>query len=329
MIATCALAATSVAVCLVPGRALLRRLGTLDVPSYRSSHTVPVLRGAGIVIAPILVAIAPLFGVRASPSVVTAGSAAILFWLIGSADDLAGGISAQFRLCLSVCAVIVVGLLAYRHLPLPLAVLIAPVLLTGVNSFNFMDGLNGMAATHMLVHGGALAALASDAGMERFATLGALLAGAGVGFLPWNFPRAHLFLGDSGAYAAGALLGALGVLVGAEVGPITAVVFAPYLADTGLTLVRRLRRGVSPWTAHREHAYQRLTDLGLPQAASTGVYIAASVICAFVAIRCSQERATVQLVIMLMVAAAAGGFVTVIHAIADSLALGPRKGDSA
>jgi UDP-N-acetylmuramyl pentapeptide phosphotransferase/UDP-N-acetylglucosamine-1-phosphate transferase len=89
------------------------------------------------------------------------------------------------------------------------------------------------------------------------------LCGALLGFAPSNRPIARLFLGDVGSLPIGLLLfWLLTSLAGS--GYLTAALILPfyYLADTALTLLRRIRNGEPFWIAHRSHFYQRATDYG-------------------------------------------------------------------
>jgi UDP-N-acetylmuramyl pentapeptide phosphotransferase/UDP-N-acetylglucosamine-1-phosphate transferase len=89
------------------------------------------------------------------------------------------------------------------------------------------------------------------------------LLGAIIGFAPFNRPVARLFLGDVGSLPIGLLLGWLMLMLAGR-GNLAAAVLLPlyYLADTTLTLVRRLAHGEPVWLAHRTHFYQRATDGG-------------------------------------------------------------------
>ena len=132
------------------------------------------------------------------------------------------------------------------------------------NAFNFMDGIDGFTGGIALVNILFLAPLAGNAGAFLPA-----LAGATAGFLIWNIHPASIFVGDSGAYFLGFCLAAVALYAPVPagegwtpVGPVAcAVVFTPYIFDTGYTILRRLRKGAgrSIFLAHREHIYQRIT----------------------------------------------------------------------
>jgi UDP-GlcNAc:undecaprenyl-phosphate/decaprenyl-phosphate GlcNAc-1-phosphate transferase len=85
-------------------------------------------------------------------------------------------------------------------------------ILTVVNAFNFMDNMNGLCAGLGAIGAAWFGAIAARAGQYLVATMAFLIAGALLGFLPYNFPKASAFLGDSGSHLVGYLLAILGIL---------------------------------------------------------------------------------------------------------------------
>ncbi len=137
-------------------------------------------------------------------------------------------------------------------------------LVSYVNAFNFMDGINGISVVQTVVAGGAWAVVAEVRDIPMLGPLGLVVAAAALGFAPFNFPKARMFLGDSGSYFVGAWLAAA-VVVGLRAGVPPEAMVAPlalYLADTGSTLLRRVWRRETWHAPHRDHAYQRLVDDG-------------------------------------------------------------------
>jgi UDP-N-acetylmuramyl pentapeptide phosphotransferase/UDP-N-acetylglucosamine-1-phosphate transferase len=133
-----------------------------------------------------------------------------------------------------------------------------------VNAFNFMDGVNGISAAQAAVAGLAWMMIGLSQHVSSLAAAGAIAAGSAIGFVPFNFPRARVFLGDVGSYLLGGWIAAT-VVIGLRAGLPPEAVIAPlglYLADTANTVVRRVRRGEAWWEPHREHAYQRLVQQG-------------------------------------------------------------------
>src|SRR5207248_843948 len=142
------------------------------------------------------------------------------------------------------------------------AVGVAVWLVAFVNAFNFMDGIDGVAVAQAFVAGMAWYAIGHHEHVRALEIAAAIVVGGALGFAPFNFPRARMFLGDVGSYSFGASLAIL-LVVGLRAGLPFEAVFAPValcVADTGVTLVRRVRGG-RRWDApHREHVYQRLVE---------------------------------------------------------------------
>src|SRR5699024_4022577 len=112
------------------------------------------------------------------------------------------------------------------------------------------------------------------------------LAGAAVGFLPFNLGRAKAFLGDTGSYGIGAAVCALAVWLFVQGVPIV-VIIAPMIFvffDVGLTLVLRLFRGENILLPHREHIYQRIQQTGWPHSSVSLFHAALSVLACIMAI---------------------------------------------
>lgn len=199
---------------------------------------------------------------------------ALAHGLLGAVDDV---VDFGARTKLLVQLAMAIGFAAIVHparipisgalaldLPWPFAVAgVALWLIVTINAVNFMDGSNGLIAGCLaIVLGGlGLRALGSDGGASL-----ALLAGAGacLGFLPWNYPKARLFQGDAGALFLGALVSTLAVVAaggGRPDAPLnlltTPIAISPLLTDVLLTLIVRLRRGDKLSEAHRDHLYQR------------------------------------------------------------------------
>lgn len=256
----------------------MRRLAAIDLVNERSSHQVPTPRGGGIsvalgVSAGVLVLV--LSSGRASaPDVLPMMAAVTLFGLIGLAEDTGGitpfrrlGLQALASLTMSMLVLIggVLDTVSVPGLSLLVAAVVGPLWISAfVNAFNFMDGVNGISATQALVAGGAFVVGGEIHDTATLTAGGVVLVGTALGFAPFNFPHARIFLGDVGSYALGAAIAVL-ALQGLVSGIPLEAVLAPlllYLADTGSTLLRRLRRGEPWYYPHRTHVYQRLTDVG-------------------------------------------------------------------
>ncbi len=247
----------------------LRRAKMLDVPNPRSSHGQATPRSGGA--AP---ALACVVAAALSSRLTGNGRTALLvvsvgFGVIGLADDVRPR-PALLRLLgqAAVAAVSLIWLLSGTGGGWPV------VLATGgaiavwevgfVNVFNFMDGINGLAATQVVLAGACWWLIAGREHVPELAAAGAIAAGAAAAFAPFNVPRARMFLGDVGSYFLGGWLAATAV-IGLQAGIAPEAVLAPlalFAADAGSTLVRRARRHQPVMQAHREHVYQRLAATG-------------------------------------------------------------------
>ena len=257
------------AVFAVTGRVLgwLERRAILDRPVERSAHQVPVPRGGGLALVPVLVAawLGLSLGGAAPAGAAAAAALAALLALISWLDDLRG-LPVGLRFACHLAAVMA-GLAALPQgavfqgfLP-PLLDRAAATLLWVwfVNLFNFMDGIDGITGVETLSLGLGLAAVEALSGLAREqAVLALSTAAAALGFLRWNWHPAKLFLGDVGSVPLGFLLGFLLLGLAAQ-GLWAPALILPlyYLADSGLTLAARLLRGERIWQAHRSHFYQR------------------------------------------------------------------------
>lgn len=240
-----------------------RRRQIHDLPGQRRLHVQPTPRGGGIAIAIVCVAAWPWLASIGNPGVsvelVFAALCIALFAGVGLLDDLLP-VPAQVKLPLQLtaAAVMVFGMTQGW----PLFFLAASVFTTVacayfVNCWNFMDGSNGMIATQSLVICCALGLRDEAPYTLRLAALAA--AGACLGFLPFNVPRARVFLGDVGSHALGAAVFTLLLLMWhtAGLGLLEALVIcSAVLIDTFSTLLRRFIAGRKVWRAHREHLYQ-------------------------------------------------------------------------
>jgi UDP-GlcNAc:undecaprenyl-phosphate GlcNAc-1-phosphate transferase len=154
----------------------------------------------------------------------------------------------------------------------PVANLLSIIWIVGmINAVNFLDGVDGLADGVSAIASFCLFLLAVSVGQPVVALLALALTGAALGFLPYNFFPAKIFLGDSGAYFLGLVLATLAIYSGGKLA--TAVLVLGFTVIDGLlTVLRRLARHQSPFTADRRHLHHLLLDVGCSQRQTVLVY---------------------------------------------------------
>ncbi|MEN5428024.1 glycosyltransferase family 4 protein [Stenotrophomonas pennii] len=253
--------------------ALRRQL--LDHPGERRSHHVATPRGGGIAIvltvlagtaagAFLYPAAAPQLAVFATGLVMVAG--------IGWWDDHRP-LPAVRRLLVHMLASALLAGLVWQSTGNALqAVLLFLVATALVNLWNFMDGINGIASGYALVGALCLAVVMP----LPFALMAVVVAAGCLGFLPFNYPRARIFMGDVGSGALGYLMAALAGLASAVTDIHWLALLIPlsaFIVDAGFTLSSRMLSGQRWMEPHTQHVYQRAVKAGSSHTRVTGVYI--------------------------------------------------------
>ena len=241
-----------------------RRHGLIDVPGERRSHQVDTPRGGGI---GIVIACLVCLLAMAWQAIDDQATDDIGWWLVAAGLALVAGIGwlddhralpAWPRLGVHAVAAILLAVSLYLGGASPAICVVGFVLAIGlVNAWNFMDGINGLATSQALLCGLAFALLPGFAAP----VLGVAVAGACLGFLPFNFPRARAFLGDIGSGALGYLIAVM-IVIGATSSSVRnwpLLLLAPLvmLVDSSLTLLWRMHRRDRWWQPHTQHAFQR------------------------------------------------------------------------
>lgn len=146
----------------------------------------------------------------------------------------------------------------------------------GLNIYNFMDGMDGLAASQTIAAAIAYTVLFLRIGAYDLATYSAILGAASGGFLMHNFPPARIFMGDAGSTFFGVSFAALGILgIHHRIPlPVAALPLAPFLLDGTFTILRRASRREALWRAHRTHLYQRAVQTALDHRDVLMVYVA-------------------------------------------------------
>ncbi|MFP3937579.1 MAG: glycosyltransferase family 4 protein [Phycisphaerae bacterium] len=261
-----------------PVRHLGERLNLIDIPGQRSSHTNPTPRTGGVaIIFGILIGVASAF--RPSVPFLWAAGVGGLVAGISFVDDMVN-ISAGPRFLVHILvAGLTIGLIGLIpdgfglpiytgriDLPEWLGFLLATMFVVGfVNAYNFMDGINGLAASQGVWAGVTISIMLLFAGSGNSIYTAGALGGACLGFLPHNFPRAKIFMGDIGATVLGFGLAML-VLIGAARSSISWIAFviplSLFIWDPLFTVMKRIFQGHNPLRPHREFHFHLLVRCG-------------------------------------------------------------------
>jgi UDP-N-acetylmuramyl pentapeptide phosphotransferase/UDP-N-acetylglucosamine-1-phosphate transferase len=276
--------AVSFVVAFLVAQVLLSRFGrlALDQPNERSLHERPVPRTGGIAV---------LAG--ASSSLAFGGTAlalplglGLLLAAVSFADDVRSLPASARLLAHGVAAAVfvwyVLSPVAWWH-----AALLVVAIAWLTNLYNFMDGSDGLAGGMTAIGFGTYAVAAILAGEAALGTVATCIAAASAAFLVFNFHPARIFLGDVGSIPLGFLAGALGVQGWRdEAWPLwfPALVFAPFIVDASITLLRRVARRERVWQAHRDHYYQRMVRGRLGHRGTAYAAYAAMAVCAGIAL---------------------------------------------
>jgi len=267
--------------------AVRRRI--LDIPNARSSHDVPTPRGGGIVFSVLL-----LFGVagfiagsipHSDVWIALLGGGALVA-LVGWFDDCRG-MPSFVRLALYALAAVwaagwIGGLsdlslgFGSIHLGWTGYAISWAFILAFTNIYNFMDGIDGLAASE-----GATVALAAGilllcSGQPFIGWLFIGLSMALLGFLRWNWQPARIFMGDVGSNLLGFVFATAALATGRFSSVsiwVWAILLGVFIVDGFLTFGRRLAKRLPPYQAHRSHAYQGAVQQGYSHARVTLVIV--------------------------------------------------------
>jgi UDP-GlcNAc:undecaprenyl-phosphate GlcNAc-1-phosphate transferase len=323
-----ALAAAAVALAVTPVViARARRAGALDHPGPRRIHRepVPTLGGIALVVAVLGVA----WGARLLPGPAAALDvkpllgltlAALPMLALGVVDDLRGVTPGAKLLVQAGSALVLVGFgygvplltnpfdgaFASGALNVPLTV--AWVLVV-MNAINLIDGLDGLASGAVMIAAATLWWVGRTHGDFYVMFIAALLIGATLGFLVYNFPPARIFMGDTGSQFLGLTLAAVSLLenrkgTAAVTLLLPIVALAVPIADSGIAFGRRLVRGQPVFHGDSGHIHHRLLRLGLSPRAALLALLAVCALCGAMAalLAALPRRAAAPLALALAVA---------------------------
>lgn len=261
-----------------------RRRNLIDQPGRRRLHVEPTPRGGGIgiVVAAAMFFVVPLFGVYAGSA---GAAAAILFGLIAVAAvgwwDDHFGLAAIWRLLAHIAAAVALAMALLGQDGAIVVALFAFATTWSINLHNFMDGIDGLLGTQALFVFCVLALLGQHYAQPVYTHALLALAAATLGFLPFNFPRARVFMGDVGSGALGFLIAAaigigfdFGLLIPSE----ALIIVSAFVIDASCTLLSRMLRGRRWYSGHREHLYQWLARSQPTHTRVVALYLAWNVV---------------------------------------------------
>jgi UDP-GlcNAc:undecaprenyl-phosphate GlcNAc-1-phosphate transferase len=300
-----AIATGATAALTVPARRISMRVGYVAMPAERSVHTKPIPYGGGaamflgFLVATLAAAAIPPFRqiFTDSPEMLGVVLAAGAMFAVGIIDDVRD-MSAPAKMAGQVLAASVLYFLGVtmQEFKVPLAgffvltpgiipLITAAWVIALTNAINLIDGLDGLAAGVVAIGGGALAIYGlrlEDLGLLPADNVGPLVAviacGICLGFLPFNFNPARIFMGDAGAHFLGLLMAASTMVIGGRIpttiptSGVTYFFFAPLfipffilgvpIVDMAFAFIRRTARGTGFHTPDKEHIHHRLLRLG-------------------------------------------------------------------
>ncbi|GAC1543788.1 MAG: glycosyltransferase family 4 protein [Herpetosiphon sp.] len=268
----------------------LKTRNRFDMPNERSSHSIPTPRGGGALIVSIT-----LLGLIALETINPQPAWSRLLYFVCGAIIIAGtslrddfeSVSNRIRIGVQaiggVLAISAFGYWTAIYVPgvgrMHLGVLGLPLTLIWIvgltNAYNFMDGIDGIAASQAIVAAMGWALVGWMQGSNLVVALGLLIAATSAGFLGHNWSPAHIFMGDVGSSFLGYSFAVLPLMATAgneRLSPIGILLVWPFLFDTILTFVLRVVRGEPVWAPHRSHLYQRLVIAGNSHARVAALY---------------------------------------------------------
>lgn len=264
---------------------LATRYRLVDLPNRRSAHALPTARGGGAAIVITMAAGATAAAFRwpnmALPIMLGTLLPALVIGFVGVIDDMQP-LRASLRLFIHVGVALAITwfLGPLRSIAIPgmpefefgwAAWPVTVLWVVGLtNAYNFMDGIDGMAALGAVVGGLAIAAVALVIWVPPSMVLGSFLAAAAGGFLVFNWQPARIFMGDVGSAFLGTFFAAMPLLfpshLRSDVIVPVALALWPSIYDPFLSVLRRAASGHNPLEPHREFLFHKLVRSGVPHA---------------------------------------------------------------
>ncbi len=257
-------------------------LGVLDIPNERKVHRRPIPRSGGLAFFFSLI-VAPLILFSSDMRIRSLVAASLLIYVFMFIDDYKG-LSPYIKLTVQIIAafiVIVWGGIRFDFLKVepfgtfilsPLGSVFFTLLwiVALTNAVNFIDGLNGLASGVIFISSLAFSIILFIRGYMVVSILSLLLAGTSLGFLPYNFPEAKVFMGDVGAQLLGFYTGVLTVwgsikTIGGFLFLLYIMLFILPISDLTWSSVRRILKGKHPFYPDKSHLHHLLLKQGLTE----------------------------------------------------------------
>lgn len=304
-------------------RKLSVKIGAVDIPKDNRrvhKHPIPLMGGVAIYISIIITALIFLKINKSILSIIIGGTIILVSGII---DDIKG-LSPKGKLLFQIAGAIVLILGDVKidavtnpfgevGTVIPLNGLSIPVTIFWVvgitNTLNLIDGLDGLAAGVASIASLSFFSVAGELNYSTIMLMSAILAGGCLGFLPYNFNPASIFMGDTGALFLGFMLAAISI-EGVMKSVATIAVVVPILIlgipifDTTFAIFRRLLNGKSIAEADKGHLHHRLLAKGYSQKKTVVILYAISAIfgiCAILISEANTKRAFVFSLILLII----------------------------
>lgn len=314
-----------------PVKKLAYRIGAIDIPKDgRRMHKRPTPRLGGLAIFGGFLIAAVLTG-QLTPQRLWILAGAVVIVVLGIFDDR-NALSAKFKFVIQILAAafpVIFGDLRIAMFTNPflfsdslywnLGTLSIPITILWIvaitNAVNLIDGLDGLAVGVSSIASMTMLAVALFIGETEIAVILAALAGACVGFMPYNLNPASIFMGDTGSTFLGYMLATLSIQGLFKVYAL--ISFAvPFLIlglpifDTAFAIVRRVLSGRSPLAPDRGHVHHRLIDMGFNQKQAVAILYVISVVLGLIAVvlTTSGELRAMVLVIAVIIGLVVSGF---------------------
>src|SRR3954453_6404211 len=258
--------------------ALAWRIGAIDTPRDRGLHQFPTPRLGGLAILVTVVAAGLVFLPHDHQTRGILIGAAVIA-LVGAADDILE-LSADFKLAGQVLAAVVPAASGVRVTTMPIPFIghvdlsqaasyafTVVGLVARMNIFNFIDGVDGLAAGVCTIAAATFAAIALSLDRNTAGVLAMITAGACLGYLRHGFAPASIFLGDSGSNLLGYLLGTIVVQGALKTNAVIALAFplvilAVPILDSSFVIAKRIKYGKPLHKADKWHFHHRFANIG-------------------------------------------------------------------